>query len=257
MDKVDLSGSELYKAPINLFSPIEKKHLLLIEKLFADTEGFLQYYQPIKVNDTYRFVYEGGMPAYHLKTDCRVLNSNLENFIIPEAIRMKGKREVTRFRVWFKNNQALLQDPSLLVARINMAFGVNESPEDFFKPNTGIARVESLNLEELEKRIDEVILEAEEYYYQAHNQKQQIIRQYKKYTYLAYTNKNLVNNKTGISDDAIKRFLKQYDIHFKKPLKELLIEYYKVKFNPKLNFEGELLDKLGFKRCAICYNSSA
>ena len=40
---------------------------------------------------------------------------------------------------------------------------------------------------------------------------------------------------------------------FKKPFKDLLLQYLMVKYNPDLKFDGLLLDQLGFKMCHNCY----
>ena len=39
---------------------------------------------------------------------------------------------------------------------------------------------------------------------------------------------------------------------FKKPIKTLLEQYYRVKYNPDLSFEGQLLDRLNFRACSVC-----
>ncbi len=80
-----------------------------------------------------------------------------------------------------------------------------------------------------------------------------MIRRFEKKTFLAYKEEAIRNNDTRYSDDAIKGFLKKYDEHFKKPVTELLIEYYKVQYNPELKFEGYLLEMLGFKACSACH----
>jgi hypothetical protein len=56
--------------------------------------------------------------------------------------------------------------------------------------------------------------------------------------------------------NEIKEFLKKYDVQFKIPAKDLLIEYFRVKFNPELKFEGKLLEQLVFKLCGLCYNEN-
>ena len=39
---------------------------------------------------------------------------------------------------------------------------------------------------------------------------------------------------------------------YKVPIKDLLMHYFRVKFNPNLGFDGHLLDQLGFKPCSNC-----
>jgi hypothetical protein len=39
---------------------------------------------------------------------------------------------------------------------------------------------------------------------------------------------------------------------FKKPFKDLLLQYLMVKYNPELKFNGLLLEQLNFKKCHKC-----
>lgn len=248
---------EVYKKPIYFFSDYEKNNLLGLKELLKDPETFIQeYYVPIENTDNLRYVYEGGKPAYHSKPDCERLNSNYRNFEIPEEIREKGKEEVLRFRSWFKENQYLLEKPDVFVARLQMAFGVTMNPKAIDYENSGVEVKENLNLEELEKRINKFISDAGQYFNKADQEKKEIIRRFQKYTFLAYSNKDIQNNNTRFSDEAIKKFLKQYDVHFKRPIKDLLIEYYRVLHNPDLKFEGNLLEQLGFRPCGACHNDN-
>lgn len=249
---------EVYKKPIYFFSDYEKNNLLGLKELLKDPETFIQeFYVPIENTDNLRYVYEGGKPAYHAKPDCDRLNSNYRNFEIPEEIREKGKDEVLKFRSWFKENQYLLEKPDVFVARLQMAFGVTMNPKAIDYENSGVEVKENLNLEELEKRINKYISDAGQYFNNADQEKKDIIRRFQKYTFLAYSNKDIQNNNTRFSDEALKKFLKQYDVHFKRPIKDLLIEYYRVLHNPDLKFEGNLLEQLGFRPCGSCHNENS
>ena len=249
---------EVYKKPIYFFSDYEKNNLLGLKELLKDPETFIQeFYVPIENTDNFRYVYEGGKPAYHAKHDCERLISNYRNFEIPEEIREKGKDEVLKFRSWFKENQYLLEKPDVFVAILQMAFGVTMNPKAIDYENSGVEVKENLNLEELEKRINKYISDAGQYFNNADQEKKDIIRRFQKYTFLAYSNKDIQNNNTRFSDEALKKFLKQYDVHFKRPIKDLLIEYYRVLHNPDLKFEGNLLEQLGFKPCGSCHNENS
>lgn len=248
---------EVYKKPIYFFSDYEKNNLLGLKELLKDPETFIQeFYVPIENTDNLRYVYEGGKPAYHAKPDCERLNSNYRNFEIPEEIREKGKDEVLKFRSWFKENQYLLEKPDVFVARLQMAFGVTMNPKAIDYENSGVEVKENLNLEELERRINKYISDAGQYFNNADQEKKDVIRRFQKYTFLAYSNKDIQNNNTRFSDETIKKFLKQYDVHFKRPIKDLLIEYYRVLHNPDLKFEGNLLEQLGFRPCGACHNEN-
>jgi hypothetical protein len=251
--KIGNLNGNVYKKPIYFFSYYEKNNLLGLKELLRDPENFIrEFYVPIENKDQFKYVFEGGKPAYHSKHDCSRLNSNFRNFEIPEAIKERGKEEIIKFRSWFKENQYLLDKPDVFVARIFSAFKIQVNPKAIDYDNSGVEVIDNLNLQELEIRIDQYISKAGQYFNNSNNEKKNIIRRYQKYTFLAYSKNDITNNDTRFSDLALKKFLKQYDVHFKKPIKELLIEYYRVLHNPDLKFEGNLLEQLGFKSCKSC-----
>jgi hypothetical protein len=242
----------VYKKPIYLFSRFEEKSLIAIQELISDTEKFLtEIYNKIEVVDRMKYVFEGKKPAYHNDLNCERLNSNFNNFEIPEEIKEKGPEEILRFRNWFKENYSLLERPDVFEMRLHMAFGVLINPKAINFTNSGSAELENLNLEQLESRIDSLLKEAGRFFYKS-EMHQTLIRKFGKYTFLAYKDDDIQRNDTNYSDDEIKVFLRNYDEQFKKPLKYLLIQYYRVKYNPDLKMEGKLLEQLGFVPCGNC-----
>lgn len=245
---------EVYKIPIYFFSYFEKNKLIGMQKLLEDpTEFISHYYVPITVEDNFQYVFEGKKPAYHLKSDCERLNSSYQNFKIPDEIKKKGKEEVIKFRTWFVANRDLMEKPDVFVMRVESAFGIKLNVTEITRDNSGIDLQENLDLQTLEDRIDNLIREAGTYFKNADAEKQAILRKFQKLTFLAYKNGELTSNNTRFTDDVLKKFLMQYDIHFKRPLVQLLLEYYRVKLNPELKFEDGLLDQLGFTKCSKCY----
>jgi hypothetical protein len=259
---------EIYKKQIYFFSPYEQNILIGIQELFKNPEDFIaEYYKEIKREDHLKFVFEGGKPAYHLNSNCERLNSKYVNFEIPfeikERARERGgeeevKKVVEEFRGWFKQNMHLIENDELeeFVKKLDIRWNVQIKPTAIERKNSGIEIKDNLTLEDLENRINEILREAGKYFRDNPN-KQELIRRFAKYTFLAYTNKEIYSNNTVYSDNEIKEFLKEYDQNFKIPVKDLLLEYYRVKFNPDLKFEGKLLEQLGFKPCGLCYNENS
>lgn len=255
-NKDSLSG-EIYGKSIYFFSNYEKNNLLGLKELLKDPENFIkEYYVPVEATDNLKYVYEGGKPSYHSKPDCELLNSSYKNFEIPEQLREKGKDEVIKFRNWFKGNQYLLDDPDAFVARLKIAFGIIINPKTIDFENSGVEVKENLNLNELENRINLLISNVDQYYNNANEEQKEIIRRYQRLTFLANPKYEIKDNNTRFKDEVIKEFLKQYDVHFKKPITNLLIEYYRVKHNPNLKFEGHLLEQLGFRPCRSCHQEN-
>jgi hypothetical protein len=249
---LELDGS-VYKRKIFFFSKFERNSLLAIQELLKDPEKFFtEIYKPVVVKDTHKFVYEGKPPAYHQAKDCPRMSANYENFEIPEGIREKGFDEVINFRKWFEENKHLLEKPDVFVIRLELRWGIVTNPKAIKRDNSGWTEVENYELEELEKKIDQLLREAGRYYYES-SKNSTILRKFNKYTFLAYRDEPIENNDTGYPDDVVKTLLKEYNDKFKKPLKRLLIEYYRLTLNPDLKLEGNLLDQLGFKPCGQCY----
>ena len=251
--KTDIIG-DIYKKPIYVFSNKEKQSLLAIKALLDNPgEYFTKYYQPIEHKDTYTYVFESNKAAYHLSTNCDRLNSDFNNFKIPTAIKEQGQEGIKTFRKWFKENQHLLADPPVFEARLLAAFGAQINLKADHFENSGIDKIEDLDLSGLEAKIDGLLKDAGRYYY-ASAKNEAILSRWGKGSNAAYVTGKLNNNDTEYSDEDIKAFLVDYNDRFKKPLRQFLIEYYKVKHNPDLSFDGQLLERLGFSVCSHCNN---
>ena len=249
---LDLTG-EIYKIPIYFFSKYEENQLLAIQELLKDPEKYFNtIYKPYTPVDTFTMVYEGRYPSYHRVADCPKLTSNYENFEIPQKIRAKGKAEILKFREWFETVKHLLEKPDIFVMRLHSRWGIVTKPKAITADNSGTVEMENPTIEELEQRIDFKIKEAGRFYYKDHKHTT-ILRRFSKCTFLAYKAEPIEGNDTGYSDEEVKEFLRNYDMGFKKPLKQMLTEYYRLKFNPEIKMEGKILEMLGFRACRHCY----
>jgi len=243
----------IYKKPIYFFGNYEKNILLGLQELWKDPEYFIDtYYIPIKKKDEFKYVFEGGKPAYHVDASCDRLNSNFSNFEIPDEIRERGLDEVTKFRKWFKTNMHFLEKPEIFTMLLYHAFKIQVNPKAINYENSGVEEKENLSLLQIESRIDSILREAGKFWNE-NPSKQDIIRRFQKHTFLGYKSKEIENNDTHLSDKELKVFLINYDTKFKKPIKDLLIEYYRIKLNPDLQFEGRILEQLGFQCCSSCH----
>lgn len=248
---VNLEG-EIYKYKIYIFSNYEEKCLLAIQELMKNPENyFTKIYDPITAHDSKKYVYKEQLPAYHIYSDCERLTSNFTNFELPQEIKERGDEEIERFRKWFIENSHLLETPDAFVMRLELAFKIKYNPKSINYENSGFAEYVNLTIEQLEISIDNLLKEAGRYYY-ASEKNTTILKAFGKNSGIAYSDNPLNNNYSQYSDDEIKEFLKDYHKRFKLPLKKLLIEYYRVKLNPKLDFAENLLEALGFKKCGSC-----
>lgn len=248
---IKLSG-EVYKYKLYLFSQYDENSLLAIQELFKNPEKYFNdIYDPMVVFDSKKFIYKEQQPAYHTSDDCQRLHSDFTNFELPQEIIDRGETEIERFRTWFIENRYLLEDPVSFAFRLKMAFNIEYNPKAINYENSGFSEHKNYSLEQLENEIDSLIKEAGRYYYD--NEKNTaILKIFGKYSGCAYSDNPLYNNYTGYSDDVVKYFLKEYHTRFKVPLKKLLIEYYRIKFNPDLKFAETFMEVLGFRKCGTC-----
>lgn len=247
----NLAG-QVYKKDIYFLSSREKSILIGIRELLKDPNNFaIEFYKPIEVVDSFKYVIEEHQPAYHSDNSCSRLQSNFKNFEIPEEIKAKGPDGVKAFRQWFKANLHLLDKPDAFVARLQSQWGIVTNPKAIDYSNSGAEDYSNLNLEELEIKIDE-ILRAAGKYFKDNPEEQGLIKRYGKLTFLAYVHGDIYKNDTGLNDQELKDFLKYYDQTFKQPIKELLLQYYRVLYNFHMTFEGSLLEKFGFRSCTFC-----
>lgn len=250
----ELEGN-VYKKPIYFFNKRETRLLLGLKELYRDPENFVkEYYKPIVKKDTFRYIFEGGQPAYHVGHDCSRLLSNFKNFEVPTQIREKGEQAVLEFREWFKTVQKEFNEkPDVFEMLLFSKYGIQVSMKAVDYSNSGVEEKENLDLPELERRIDNILTDAGRFYREQDGFHQNIIKRFSKLTFLAYSYKEIYSNDTGMKDADLKAFLESYDIKFKKPLKELLREYYRVLHNHEMKFEGKLLEALGFRPCGVCH----
>lgn len=248
-----IDKANLYKWPVFFLSSFETDKLFKQREFLKDPENIISVYKRRNKIDTKQYIYEGLQPAYHAQKNCGNLQSKYRNYEIPEEIKERGEEEIKKFRSWFKLNQNYLESkPDLFIAKMQIAFNLSTVPTAVDYDNTGATEFDNLNLDDLEDRIDSV-LRAAGNFYKDNPDKQSVIKRFQKFTYLAYKNEEIRNNDTELTDTELKSFLFEYDYKFKKPFKDLLLQYYMVRFNPDLKFNGLLLEQLGFRKCKSCF----
>lgn len=254
-DKLDLT-ERLYKQQIFFFSKFERAELLAFRLFISNPEHYVnEMYEKldVKASDQYIFEYDGQKPAYHETPTCILLNSDFENMRIPQSIR-DARIDLKVFRKWayeavydaFKAGQL-----DVVQARIQMRWGVVVSQSELaHADNSGIMSIENADLGALESTLDRHLRQAAEYFHKHSH----ILRRFSKLTFLSRSAKAIYENDTGLSDVELKAFLKDYHIRFKLPTMRLLKQWYMVKLNPELKFEGLLLEQLNFKACSQCHS---
>lgn len=255
INDLNLEG-RVYTKPIYFFSRYEVQRLLSIQELLKNPDHYFKHiYKKVITTDTFSLVYEGRKPAYHSHVGCQMLHSNYKNFYIPDIIRKSGSARVVDFRNWFEDKKHLLETrPAIFEALLRSVWEVETNIKGLTQLNSGKQQViVNYNLEKLIPQIDVLIKDAKTHYY-ASERNTSILRQFSKCTFLAYKDIPILNNQTGYNDNDVKSVLKEYDSKFKKPLTDLLIEYYRLTCNPQIQLKGMLLEQLGFIKCRHCHN---
>ncbi|MDA3818083.1 MAG: hypothetical protein PF486_11950 [Prolixibacteraceae bacterium] len=254
----NLEGS-IYKKPIYFFNRYEKQNLLAFKSLMENPGLFYNdYYSIIRPREDSLFVLSSATPAYHKDNDCPRLKANFKNYIIPDEIIERGDAVIEKYREWFKGIVHLLDEDDeikneIFLERCRLRFRLTEIPEIYKKNNSGTFSIENLKLNELEENIDLFLKESAHYYYQSPKHTA-ILKHLSKYAYLGKRSDPILRNETGYSDKEVKEILREYEYEIKAPTDEHLREWYRVKYNPDLSFDGKLLERLGFNPCGHCHD---
>ncbi|HQW42912.1 MAG TPA: hypothetical protein PLX74_01980 [Chitinophagaceae bacterium] len=258
VQKIDLNSleqiaGEIYEKDIHFFNRRERANLIGIKQLFEDPEKFLEFYKPIVTIDTLQFVFPETVPAFHRDNKCERLNSNFKNYLIPVPIQEKGLQEVQVFRAWFKEMKCAEMEVKQYIESVQRKFiyvgEINEKSIEH--KNSGVSSMDNYSMEKLILKIDSLLEEFNRYFH-SNPIIRDILYRYQKWTFLAFRDKPIENNFTGISDSQLKDLLRLVEEKWKRPVKDLLIEYYRIKFNPDLEFTGQILGKLGLRACSKC-----
>lgn len=240
---VDPSNYDLeYKSKINIFSDNEIKWLISIKDLFINFDIYIdKSFNKASLVDTFSYVREGSAPAYHQLQDCDALNADYVNYEIPGEIKGKGINHINKYRRIFKENEHLIHsDFELFKKRLSAAFFIRNPKafDEITRENSGNILFDNIDLESIEKDIDALVEEAENF------------------RDSSSINTKIIEEKGGLYkiseyDHEKRRVLEQWQ-NLKKEIKNNLINYYTIKYSPDLNFEGYLLEGLGFKKCGHC-----
>lgn len=180
-------------------------------------------------------------PAYHHSDSCERLNSDYINFKIPVEIIARGEKEIERFRKWFQENRGLLcENEKSFILHLKIAFRLHNAPKEggVIVHNSGISDFDNANLDSLKIKMNKILNEAESF----RNTSPEIKNEISRFGYATHKHPAVKNPNSNI-----------YRWHgYKSSLKSLLITYFRVKFNPECEFEGLLLDQLGFQPCSAC-----
>lgn len=240
---------QLYKSKISILDKVEQKRLLQIRSIIEGLDEMnVESFKKIDRTRSKMLVYDSN-PCYHRDCNCKLLIADYENFYIPDEIITRGDKSIKAFKTWFKANRNLLnRDQEAFEMRWKLKWGFTLSIKALRETNSGFVSFDNLSSEQLEKKIDSLLLNAKRFSLK----NSLIINKYGKYAKKSLSKKSFNPVIEGYDVFEIKEVLQTYVNEIQEPLVQLLISWYRSKKNPELKFEGKILDQLGFKPCPAC-----
>jgi len=161
--------------------------------------------------------------------------SSYENFSIPPEIEARGAKEKERFREFAEENKKVLhEDQERFLSMLEARFLLSNRPQKVAFDNSGVVEFSKLKLEEMEKEIDSLLVEAHGFLIENPHVER-----------LKYSSKLPKTN--GVTDED-----EIWHGNYKRKLKAMLRSYIVKNYNPGLEYSIPLLESLGFERCAAC-----
>jgi len=187
--------------------------------------------------------------------NCEWLNSEFDNILIPDKIKNRDKDEVQILKKWAEENKSLfISDREAFKARCCMKFKLIY-PDDLidisFK-NSGNNEFKDYNLEDLDKKIEDLISDAIEFRNSTTKNKE-ILEEFKDKIFLRSKEFSINDKKLSYPENEIRETISSQYEQFNQPLILMLQEWLRIAINPDLKFEESLLTQLGFEKCRRCF----
>jgi len=222
-----------------VFSPGELARLAACRAMFEDFELFFShlYRKPPPPEHSDKEVGSNRPAAFHLDRKCENLLADYEGYEIPVEVRERGREEIERFRRWCHDNEQLAEeDPDRFQFRAVHEFRLQSNPRIIVRPNSGAFGVDNQDLASLEAEIDGLLDTAQGQLWRSPT--------IEKFGHLAHIEGLRVGPE---AQEELRAWAA-----LKNLLKKKLTIYYQVRFNGELQFDGHLLEQLGFRPCSAC-----
>ena len=242
--------SRLEGKNLSILSKKEQQRLALITEILGsefipENRFFLKIKNP---QDSFTLVHPEKAPSYHIDKNCPALTKKYKNYFVPIEIQEQGNNSVIAFRKFFLENFNLfITDRNQFFLKTKIEFNLkkvltNRDFEELNAPNSGKGTVEDFNILDLEKDLDNAIIEAENFKYQ--NPKNQL-------TVAKYGN----IYKPNLTDEYEILLIAKWT-ELKINIKNKYVVYTMIKNNPDINIKENFLDALGLNRCSYCHKNN-
>jgi len=245
---------DIYTRKINfVFSQLEKKELHLYRQLFLEPASFVKDYLEKYIKyDTMTYVDKEKPSAFHKRNNCPRLLADFDGDMIPPQIQVRGKDEVEKFRKWFKHNSQLLERPEgLFYIKLAKDFNIETCGIDTIHyKNSGVKYFGNLKVSNVNEDIDTLLLALDAWL--KNDENYEIIVRYDYGINSFLYNREIGEIPSGLTEEQIKRVLKEFIDKFKTRLYDLLVLSYRIECDHDLSFDETILEQLGFKPCVEC-----
>ena len=234
------AAPHIYKEDLSwILSTLEFKYLYIEKLVFSENETLRAAGRLIERVDSGFLFITKSPPKYHYDSRCKSLRSDYINFSIPPEIEAKGREHIERFRQFAEDNKSVFyENPNKFLDMLEANFLLRQRPERVEFVNSGSQEFVRLDIDELEKVIDEHLEKARRF--QEENPATKNLR----YAPARYI-KNLDNSGVTAAD-------RLWHEKYKTRLKAMLREYIRKANNPDFSYTKIFLDSLGFEECRAC-----
>lgn len=269
--ELDDSNDTIYKKTIYFFSKFEINRILTVKQFLINAKDeYIIYKGSGFIKDSYSFVHEESHHAkFHLDSACTGLNSVYRDLEIPIEIQYrngsstKDIERINQFRAWFKQKEITelyYTNQKRFMEKLQLKFHLINPPRQVELSNGGIQKITNYTEKELEQKIETLIKMASTFYNQSvKNRDILVVNNYSRKTFYItskrYQADDLSIDGKDYTNEEIRNVLKDFYVKIKKPLIDLLIDYWIVKLNPTLDFNKSILDQLDFEPCKMCCHS--
>lgn len=260
-DKMTLDAKIYPDIEFAFFNQLERKQLLEFKAFVSDPDFYItQYLKAVKIDqdNSYFLNVENIRPAYHSDSTCERLLSDFVGYPVPDCIKAQGPVAVAKFKEFYKEHLDLFNtNMEAFEARASILFKVSVRMEMLTLPNSGVKEVEDFRQYDVKMQILELWNDMHKWLdMNPGSTKRKIL-------YLKFgTRTFLVTNPKykdipiqytyGNSEEEVRSFLSDLYNNYKKPIMDLLRKFYMVEYNPDLEMNQTLLDRLGFVPCKHC-----
>jgi hypothetical protein len=231
------------------FNTYDLQDIYLIKMIFKDFSKLIDNIKDTKnsilehiESQNKKYFKKVQTPAYHKNSECEWMKHNFKNIMIPTSCVENIENEKLA-REWIENNKKL--DFNLLNEQFKLKFNCQEGLELISRDNSGNTEFhnETITLPKLINNIKNTYIQLQ---FDFDNNESDDMKNLK-YIPDYKVNYILEDVKYKNTKEAILKYHNN-----KKLLKKAMMDYYKIKYNQKLEFDKTILDMLGFRSCQKC-----